>query len=101
MTKETDRELLSLAARAIGCGVWTDAYGRLYSGTSRAEGSRWNPLIDDGDALRLAVQLCLQINPNERCVCTHTSPDPLLIDPCAAVRRAIVQAASKIGKGMK
>ena len=55
----TDRELLELAAKASGeltaswCG--NDAY---FDGVL----SRWNPLEDDGDALRLAVKLELDVS---------------------------------------
>lgn len=68
----------------------------------------WNPLTDDGDALRLAVQLMLTIDfyhgltrPG-----VGASRDPVEwtenfdADPCAATRRAIVSAAAKIGKAM-
>jgi len=76
---------------------------------------RWNPLEDDGDALRLAVALGINISPvvlsyphrtlvgyalpgRERKVGTvefiHGD------DPYAATRRAIVRAAAEIGKAM-
>lgn len=43
-----NRELLILAAKAAGYG--------------NEEGSGyWNPLMDDGDALRLAVKLGIQV----------------------------------------
>lgn len=99
-----DRELLELAATAIGtCFV---------DGESWDEGAGWNPLEYDEDAFRLMVQLKLRINYDtvieydvvevlgpERddfsCDCTtYTIED----DQCAAVRRAIVHAAAKIGK---
>ena len=53
--------------------------------------ARWNPLADDGDALRLAVKLGIQV----------FSPDYPEYhgsgDACAAVRRAIVEAAARLG----
>jgi hypothetical protein len=70
----------------------------------------WNPLIDDGDALRLAVKLNLRITiEDERCGCvtaswgddydnhavTHSETPETA---ASATRRAIVQAAAKIGK---
>lgn len=104
----TDRELLELAAKAAGiehgadrldCGLSiTLPSGRHYSLP------RWNPLEDDGDALRLAVKLHLivQCNPNgtnagrwfplNRINELHDG------DPCAATRRAIVRAAAEIGR---
>ena len=108
----TDRELLEGAARAAGMD---DAF---YANDSRAyEGevmyspsleSYWNPLTDDGDALRLAVKLEMggQICITQRSVsfAAHDN-DPVreLIgnDPYAATRRAIVRAAYEIWKGEK
>ena len=53
----TDRELLELAAKAAGI--------ELVTGTTRlasAQGiATWNPLKDDGDALRLAVKLGIDL----------------------------------------
>lgn len=64
-----DRELLELAAKAAGMTGW--AYKGL-SGmhklidpsrpeTTGSIGPAWNPLTDDGDALRLAVKLNMEI----------------------------------------
>ena len=49
---DTDRELLEMAARAAG-GISSDGLGRCYDMEREAE---WNPLADDGDAMRLAVK---------------------------------------------
>jgi hypothetical protein len=58
----------------------------------------WNPLTDDGDALRLAVKLKLlspELDP-------RIATAPLDSEyPYAATRRAIVRAAAEIGKTMK
>jgi hypothetical protein len=58
----TDRELLQLAAKAAGLrGVATDLIpmGRLAFRVLPGDGSfhYWDPLTDDGDALRLAAKL--------------------------------------------
>jgi hypothetical protein len=66
----------------------------------------WNPLKDDGDALRLAVKLRLDVAVSERnkqtVVCSlKTSGISLELhndDPYAATRRAIVRSAAEIGK---
>ena len=57
----TDRELLKLAAKAAGIAVdWRKGVDCLcYSGSPYNEA--WNPLEDDGDALRLAVDLQLDV----------------------------------------
>ena len=62
----TDRELLEKAAKAAGIRlhVWGSP-GQENFADMNAEGckggARWNPLTDDGDALRLAVRLRMQI----------------------------------------
>ena len=54
----TNRELLELAAKAARIEV-TDSMRDLWE----FEGlSAWNPLTDDGDALRLAVKLKLRVD---------------------------------------
>lgn len=60
---ESERELLQLAAKAAGLEVWTDADGNLYTGVPE---HRWNPVVDDGDALRLARAANLRIDFNFR-----------------------------------
>lgn len=111
----TDREYLELAAKAAGWfaqnWAWLKGEGFVY----RVDGRKmvWNPLTDDGDALRLAVKLQLQVIPQEKCCYVQSNPETLLgmaaiaeleingNDPFAATRRAIVRAAAEIGKGMK
>ena len=74
------------------------------------EHENWNPLTNDGDALRLAVKLRLDTNCGEfSTACSwfpHTTEHDVVMthngaDPYAATRRAIVRAAAEIGKGMK
>ena len=86
----TDRELLEAAAKAEGHAYpWMLPAGF---------GERpWNPLTDDGDALRLAVRRGLFFKPDffhflslERFVGQDR-------DDCHATRRAIVRAAAAIG----
>jgi hypothetical protein len=109
----TDRELLERAARAAGMTIGT-GLGELHwwpgmdtfawrnaNGTS----TWWNPLKDDGDALRLAVKLRMQILRDSLEVtaeapldfggsakCSFVEHDAL--DAEAATRRAIVSAAA-------
>jgi hypothetical protein len=108
----TDRELLELAAKAAGNPSGTSRAG---GGLLMANDLYWNPLTDDGDALRLAVKLGLDVcidTPIEREPHTHVigfvgnSADTVDVieahgDPYAATRRAIVRAAAEIGKGMR
>lgn len=78
-------------------------YRRRYGGDWKT----WNPLEDDGDALRLAVQLRLDIlfSPNIVEVLANTDADIepscseyYMDDPYAATRKAIVKAAAEIDK---
>jgi len=106
----SDREMLELAAKAIG-KVFVDPM-------SWEEGAGWNPLEDDGDALRLAVALSFSLvfdcyPPKARDL--HRASFRIRIwalgwikeeldseeVKCAAVRRAIIRAAAEIGKAMQ
>ncbi len=108
-----DRELLELAAKAAGYGdIRCFSYGCMDGALIRDNNGElsisWNPLTDDGDALRLAVKLRLSMRDgfngtietgNEksgRPIWEEYEPDPY-----AATRRAIVRAAAEIGKSMK
>lgn len=102
---QTDRELLELAARAadLPWDQWVE------------DGDdSWNPLQDDGDALRLAVQLRMVVS-LASCMCCavvdwHDNEDDNEVyvrfsesfkdrecdNAEAATRRAIVRAAAQI-----
>lgn len=121
----TDREMLELAARAGGYArheyVENSARdGRVVTGhyDSLLEVCI-NPLTDDGDALRLAVKLCIGLDHNhagdqQRYVAASRpgcegcfSPVCAVEDEfdesqrAAATRRAIVRAAAEIGRQME
>lgn len=115
----TDRELLELAAKAAGIdhpggehSLYSD--GRLWD---CKELRWWNPITDDGDALRLAVKLHMSIHyeiqrfdrQDVEIVEVHHSHDVDLgscqcvamatgEDAGAATRRAITRAAAEIGR---
>ncbi len=110
-----DRELLELAAKAAGLPhKWNAFWSGFY--VLREDGSWdrevWNPLADDGDALRLAVKLHLRVvfHPVLRQAIVmeyHDTNHEWLEnvedhnhDPYAATRRAIVRAAAEIEKGV-
>jgi len=100
----SDRELLELAAKEAGMeypngqtycevhGVWGMLEKRPYQW--------WNPLTDDGDALRLAVKK--QILTVHYAMFLKFLHEELDLDrkPSEATRRAIVRAAAAIGKEM-
>ena len=96
----TDRDLLKFAARAAGYVVefiGDDAYRNGQMG-------RWDPLEDDGDAFRLAVDLKLELLLGSNAVVTEKDNHETRIefvwhenDP-HALRRAIVMTAAEIGK---
>ncbi len=103
----SDRELLELAAKAAGIDLQETEDGF----EADFDDSRvWNPLNDDGDALRLMVSIgirdyfglevqkhCVQatcFEPWEHCEYEEYKNQ----DPIAATRRAIVRAAAEIGR---
>ena len=100
---KTDRELLELAAKAAGHCVAACCDGKYWkTETPESEGiEHWNPLTDDGDALRLAVKLSLEIDVHHTGIAVRTPcGQKVLISAdevkCgyAATRRAITRAAA-------
>ena len=104
----TYRELLELAAKAAGM-KWTQIEMSLMTDyvwvtSDGVELAVWNPLTDDGDALRLAVKLGLVLKNRDDLADAYSAEyveKTLPSDPYAATRRAIVRAAAEIGKDMK
>lgn len=93
----TDRELLELAAKAAGYVVRVSGGGSFsidWDGFWRG----WNPLTSDGDALRLAVKLHMQVSITTESCRAETLPVLGVRvngkDEIAATRRAIVMAAA-------
>ncbi|HQR98117.1 MULTISPECIES: hypothetical protein [unclassified Polaromonas] len=123
----TDRELLELAAKAagIGRGHWDYDYVRNL-GHMVTPSMMWNPLENDGEAMRLAVLKRFTIKdfaPFDNPEIAQAPPDATLwgmveiwiqdgndpvyvewykagADRFAATRRAIVRAAAEIGEAM-
>jgi len=102
----TDKELLELAAKAAGIEIkWATQIG---IGTRPDEvfSMGWNPLLNDGDALRLAVKLGIEIDlwiKRKMTIASSMGLDESIYedhgeDRYAATRRAIVRAAAEIGK---
>lgn len=109
-----DRELLEMAAKAAGlfnpqyeqsvAGNWN-----IYHGDAFDPRECWNPLADDGDALRLAVRLNFEIERSKLADRAYVGPvgeapwveyvnDEQDIYECT--RRAIVRAAAEIGRSL-
>jgi hypothetical protein len=96
-----DKELLEFAAKAAGIkikGYYEDEPSLSIKPGPKLPTARWNPLTDDGDALRLAVKLRLLWDEMEL---FDLHFDPESPDIYTATRRAIVRAAAEIGKEMK
>lgn len=106
----TDRELLEFAAKAAGYKIIAHANDRGF--WIHGMGDEWNPLSDDGDALRLSANLHIDVEQN---LCHITarywiSDDGGLVSKCVSVdvqgdrisatRLAIVRAAAEIGRAM-
>ena len=106
----SDRELLELAAKAAGYEVaiaYQPDLPRCLFVRYEDKTFTWMPLIDDGDALRLAVKLGLRIDIdngiNETCWKSPNWKRGSELhndDAYAATRRAIVKAAANIGETM-
>ena len=106
MDAQEQRMLLELAAKAAGYKVHSS--GKLFWvwKDSNVEWVDWNPLSDDGDALRLAIQLEMDVSFGLRGAVIEQSHGKKIQelddnDPYAATRRAIVRAAAEIGRNMK
>ena len=97
---DTDRTLLEKAARAADILL---PAGEVSVACTDEGWGPWNPLLDDGDAFRLAVKLGIGTRHHEGWsqvfqrdagifdFCWHSD------DYCAATRRAIVEAAAALG----
>lgn len=104
-----DRERLEYAAKAAGIEIgWIDPVWNNPDAVPYIHllgGKLWNPITDDGDALRLAVKLKLSIDIDEKTSDAFPRGSGHAIHSCgdsyAATRRAIVRAAAEIGKAMK
>jgi hypothetical protein len=124
----TNRELLELAAKAAGIHIigpiekWIVQPNKEHEGgylirNNQGGDSAWNPLKDDGDALRLAARLTLNISFDRQTAAPAVScsfnglpgvpyqhnedrdvqgADEILI----RLRRAIVRVAAEVGKTM-
>lgn len=108
-----DRVLLELAANAAGYTITDWCAGRRGADWAElSDTSKWNPIEDDGDALRLAVSLGIHVEQNtafkRACAMWYGKSvlrEELFVswgdDKYAATRRAIVRAAAEIGRQMQ
>jgi hypothetical protein len=109
----TDRELLEWAAKAAGMDLAWDVPPTPYYVKDGAGLRDWNPLTDDGDALRLSVKLGLLVYvmpdagftairlPGEHIGGKYDEVQTHDADPYAATRLAIVRAAASIGQSLE
>jgi hypothetical protein len=104
----TDRELLELAAKAAGLTIDKSPYSGGGNGNDGFDlsgdavldwhnGVKWNPLTDDGDALRLASYITAYGFDFARLDSIAAEALQRRSDMNAAIRRAIVSAAAEIG----
>ena len=104
MSNYTDKELLIFAAKAAG--YEPQRYSEENNSLSVIKGCTancaFNPLTDDGDALRLAVKLGIATRRISNKAMASSSvgqfDEYCDDDPYAATRRAIVRAAAAIGE---
>lgn len=113
----TEREMLELAAKAAGIEIvpCTCHYEQWPFKYAEGQGKRghWNPLHDDGDALRLATKLQMEIDhnhPADHTFWVAARPRGRRHDEVEefegesqrgiSIRRAIVRAAAEIGRAL-
>jgi hypothetical protein len=104
----TDRELLELSAKALGLTCIKGAGGEFLLGPNIQGWIKWNPLEDDGDALRLAVDARIKIghSGNEALACGELFNKDFCVsftpeaEKYSALRRSIVNVAAEIGRSM-
>ena len=102
----TDLELLTAAAKEAGINAEVHSElglgpeGLWLKGARSTDNSRyWNPLNNDGDALRLVVKLEIRLCFGANYVIADGVQQPTVNnanDPYAAVRYAIVRAAAEL-----
>jgi hypothetical protein len=99
-----DKELLELAAKAAGITYkyYSDPEGLIIN-DDQWPLVVWNPLTDDGDALRLAVKLHFAISWTVCFVQVAYTQEEYMEgeDAAPATRRAVVLAAATVGKETK
>lgn len=111
---DNEREMLEMAARAVGEDVeWHENGSYFYRKSCNwpEEKGFFNPLHDDGEALRLAISLRMKIGVSD--IAAFADLDDALgvfirqpikrlglsdLSMLEAVRRAIVRAAAEIGR---
>lgn len=107
-----DRELLEMSAKACGIEIatWSNCQAGGFQTQEGARGKFWNPLDDDGDAMRLLTKLNLEIERSklaDRAYVGLVGEAPWVEyvndeqDIYACTRRAIVCASAEIGRSMK
>lgn len=96
----TDRELLELAAKAAGIDWFDEPAAKQGRGLHLKSGRFWNPIADDGDALKLGLSIRVDRRSGFSWIKGFGGAVPHDVDPYAATRRAIVRAAAEIGRNM-
>lgn len=111
----SDRELCILAAKSAGIELENADSDSPYLFYEERNGSTisfisWCPLIDDGQALRLAVKLNLEVftkdEPFDTVAVSKYGMEEIYAehragDPYAATRRAIVRAAASLAPSVR
>mgnify|MGYP001492414211 CR=1 FL=1 len=101
-----DRELLEMAAKAAGIVVLRSRLDDLMNRDLLIENSArnlhqksgpWNPLTDDGDALRLAFVMKFEVDFGAPTAVRHRSGIKVLDND---YKRAITRTAAEVGRNM-
>lgn len=103
----TDKELLELAAKAMGFvqhHSYREKTNSLLWLSESGFPATWSPLTDDKDAFQLAVDLKMNLTLSGWRAEAQVAEHPTVVEPVvnndayAATRRAIVRAAAEIGR---
>lgn len=105
----SQRELMELAAKAVGYEYRISDLGNFQVRGSDMWAS-WNPRINDGDSLRLAIALRLDIGFDDDCQEVYVRQandhfadavtEPYGSDVASATRLAVLRMAAEIGQSM-
>lgn len=103
-----DRELLELAAKAAEIPIALSPSGNFIAAVVGKGACVWNPIADDGDALRLALELGISVELEKACSTIYAyQADKELKNAFVAsfysaegLRLAIVRVAAELGRLM-
>ena len=99
------REMLELAALAVGGFEYVDGMGWIAVDKAGNRGAWWNPSGDDGDSRRLEVALNLQVTRSTGACDVYSVEHNIETsghgEPLEATRLAVLRCAAEVGKSIR